>query len=124
MDEIFGFSHFRNRIYRKHSNVRGFAENLDSQMDVILYYTKDKYNFVFNEIMGEELNIFPLFENGVSPERSYPFLYKDICFKPMEYGKHWLIPNHQLKKLCDKNEVFMIDGFPYRKTYAVPVGNL
>ena len=70
MDEIFGFDNFRNRIYRKHSNERGFYSNFDSQMDVILYYTKDKHNFVFNEITDNFERVSPLFENGFVAERS------------------------------------------------------
>ncbi|NLD49714.1 MAG: site-specific DNA-methyltransferase, partial [Clostridiaceae bacterium] len=34
LDEIFGYFNFRNRIYRQHSEIRGFVENYDSQMDV------------------------------------------------------------------------------------------
>ena len=124
LDEIFGFYNFRNRIYRKHSETRGFVNNVDSQVDVILYYVKNRHDFVFNEILGDKLNIFPLFENGTSEERSYNFNYKDITFNPLEHGKHWLIPIHELKKLCDKDEVVFIDGYPYRKTYAIPIGNL
>ena len=36
MDQIFGVPNFRNRIYRKHSNERGFYVNFDSQVDIIL----------------------------------------------------------------------------------------
>ena len=68
MDKIFGFDNFRNRIYRKHSNERGFYSNFDSQMDVILYYTKDKRNFVFNEITDNFERVSPLFENGYVEE--------------------------------------------------------
>ena len=62
MDEIFGTSCFRNRIYRQHSKERGFFANFDSQVDIILYYVKDSRNFVFHELLGENKNIVPLFE--------------------------------------------------------------
>ena len=48
MDEIFGERNFRNRIYRKHSGERGFYANFDSQVDIILYYVKDKTHFIFH----------------------------------------------------------------------------
>lgn len=124
LDEIFGFSNFRNRIYRKHSDIRGFVENYDSQMDVILYYTKDKHNFTFNEIKGDKLRTIPLFENGYLDGRSFEINYKNIYYNPKEHSKHWLVPLNKLKELIDKDEVILIDGQPYRKTYAIPVGNL
>ena len=62
MDEIFGINNFRNRIYRKHSNLRGFYKNFDSQMDVILYYVKDTKDFVFNRLgYGLIKKSFPIF---------------------------------------------------------------
>ena len=71
MDEIFGINNFRNRIYRKHSGLRGFYRNFDSQMDIILYYVKDTKDFVFNEyFQGLSYNIYPLFENGYLEGRS------------------------------------------------------
>ena len=64
LDEIFGPECFRNRIYRKHSEERGFYSNFDSQMDIILYYVKDPTRFVFHETRGDKPQIVPLFENG------------------------------------------------------------
>lgn len=124
LDEVFGFYNFRNRIYRKHSGIRGFVENYDSQMDVILYYTKDKHNFTFNEIKGDKLRTIPLFENGYLEGRSFEFNYKDISYNPKLHLKHWLVPLKKLEELVDKNEVILIDGQPYRKTYSIPIGNL
>lgn len=124
LDEIFGYNNFRNRIYRQHSKTRGFVENYDSQVDIILYYTKDRYDFTFNEIKGKNLRIIPLFENGYSEALSFEFKYKDFYFNPKSHMKHWLIPRKKLKELYDKKELELIDGMPYRKTYSVPVGNL
>lgn len=124
LDEIFGFYHFRNRIYRKHSKIRYFVGNLDSQVDTILYYVKDTNNFTFNEIYGDELHTVPLFENGTDKVRSFDFTYKDFSFNPLKHGKHWLIPSQKLQELYNKGELVLIDGYPYRKTYAVPIGNL
>lgn len=64
MDEIFGTDCFRNRIYRKHSEERGFYSNFDSQVDIILYYVKSPDNFVFKEQRDSTPRIVPLFENG------------------------------------------------------------
>lgn len=124
LDDIFGFNNFRNRIYRKHSGARGFVENYDSQVDIILYYVKDNKNFIFNEIEGPRLKIIPLFENGFSEERSVEFKYKDFYFNPKKENKHWLVPLNKLRELYDNGELELIDGFPYRKTYAMSVGNL
>lgn len=124
LDEIFGFNNFRNRIYRKHSDIRGFVENYDSQMDVILYYTKDRYNFTFNELKGDKLRTIPLFENGYLKERSYTLDYKGIYYDSAKENKHLLLPKCKIEELCDKGEVILIDGQPYRKTYSIPVGNL
>jgi DNA modification methylase len=124
LDEIFGFNNFRNRIYRKHSEERGFVENYDSQMDVILYYVKDKFNFTFNEIKSKFPRIVPLVEDGILKERSDSFSYKKISFNPREGNKHWLIPPQKLIELYDKGELIMVDGIPCRKTYVVPIGNL
>lgn len=124
LDEIFGFKHFRNRIYRKHSDTRGFVDNYDSQMDVILYYTKNKYDFTFNELRGSKLRIIPLFENGILEGRSSEISIEDFRFDPKQHNKHWLVPSSKIIQLYNKNEIELIDGFPYRKTYSVPVGNL
>ena len=124
LDEIFGFKHFRNRIYRKHSDTRGFVDNYDSQMDVILYYTKDKHNFTFNELTGSKLSIIPLFENGILEGRSSKISIEDFNFDPQQHNKHWLVPASKIAQLYNKKEIELIDGFPYRKTYSVPVGNL
>ncbi|MGE5474179.1 MAG: DNA methyltransferase [Ignavibacteriales bacterium] len=124
LDEIFGYYNFRNRIYRQHSGARGFVENYDSQVDVILYYTKDRYNFTFNEIQGNKLRIVPLVENGYCEALSFEFRYKEFYFNPKDQNKHWLIPRKKIEELYDKGQLEMIDGMPYRKTYSIPVGNL
>lgn len=124
MDEIFGYYNFRNKIRRKHSNIRGFYKNYDSQVDEIFYYTKDRHNFTFNEIIGNKLNIVPLFENGTSEAHSFDFVHKNFSFNPKMYNKHWLVPRRILEQMYDKQELVLIDGFPYRKTYAIPIGNL
>lgn len=84
LDEIFGFHNFKNRIYRKHSETRGFMENYDSEVDIILYYTKDRNNYTFNEITGDNLNIIPVYKNGYIKEKSFNFEYKDFKFSPIE----------------------------------------
>jgi len=92
LDQIFGSKNFRNRIYRKYSEaIRGFVKNYDSQVDTILYYTKDRYNFTFNEIKDNTLRLIPLFENGYLKENSFEFKYKDFYFNPKEHNKLWLV---------------------------------
>lgn len=124
LDEIFGAENFRNRIYRKHSETRDFVENYDSKIDIILYYVKDKNNFIFNEIKGDKLRIVPLFENGYLDEKSFEFKYKDFYFNPKVNNKHWLIPKCKLENLYENGELALIDGLPYRKTYSISIGNL
>lgn len=124
MDEIFGIENFRNRIYRQHSGIRGFVENYDSQVDIILYYTKDKNNFVFNELIGDELREIPLIENGDLEGRNFEFSHKDFSYNPKTNNKHWLVPKGKLVELYEKGELVLIDGVPHRRTYSIPIGNL
>lgn len=120
MDEVFGISCFRNRIYRKHSDERGFVENFDSQMDIILYYVKDPTNFVFKEIKDFKTRVVPLFENGVIKELCHTEMEKKLA----EKGKHLLVREKQLQKMMQNGEVKFIDDLPYRITKAKPIGNL
>lgn len=124
MDQIFGGDCFRNRIYRKHSAERGFYSNFDSQMDVILYYVKDKTNFVFHELLGERESIVPLFENGYIQGRSEARCCNCQIINLGEMNKHWLISDNQLIDMDLKGEVRVIDGLPYRFSKVIPVGNL
>lgn len=124
LDEIFGTDCFRNRIYRKHSDKRGFYSNFDSQVDIILYYVKSSDSFIFHELKNDQLKVIPLYENGYVPERSYTYQLDDTLIDPASQNKHWLITESQLKKLADKGEVVEIDNLPYRQTYTIPVGNL
>ena len=124
MDEIFGFDNFRNRIYRKHSNERGFYSNFDSQMDVILYYTKDKHNFVFNEITDNFERVSPLFENGFVAERSKSIDLGDAVIDFNSRNKHCLVSKDKILDLNAKGELTLIDGLPYRKSHIKPIGNL
>lgn len=120
MDEIFGINCFRNRIYRKHSDERGFVENFDSQVDIILYYVKDPANFVFKEIRDFKTRVVPLFENGVIKELCHTEMEKKLA----EKGKHLLVREKQLQKMMQKGEVKFMDGLPYRITNAKAIGNL
>lgn len=124
MDEIFGSSCFRNRIYRKHSKERGFYLNFDSQVDIILYYVKDKNNFTFNEFKMDNEIITPLFENGYIKERSNTIILGNnkIDFKSL--NKHYLVSESKLQELYKNNELIFIDNLPYRKTNVMPIGNL
>jgi len=124
MDEIFGVKCFRNRIYRKHSDYRGFYQNFDSQVDIILYYVKNPDNFVFNEVIGDVLRVVPIVENGTVEGRSKTISYKDFCYNPEEDVRHWILSEKRIKEMIDKNEIVVIDGIPCRKTYAIPLGNL
>lgn len=124
MDEIFGFYNFRNRIYRKHSNERGFYSNFDSQMDVILYYTKDKNNFVFNEMKDNFERVSPLFENGFVEERSQDIDLGDKVIKFKPRNKHCLVNREKILDLHVRGELTLIDGLPYRKSFVKPIGNL
>jgi len=125
MDEIFGGNCFRNRIYRKHSNERGFYLNFDSQVDIILYYVKDTDNFIFNEItIPSSPQIVPLFENGFVENRSKTLYFQGTAIDLASVNKHWLISEKQFNKMVSKNEVLLKDGLPYRLTTTIPIGNL
>lgn len=124
MDQIFGVPNFRNRIYRKHSNERGFYANFDSQIDIILYYVKDSKNFVFNELKDDNERVSPLFENGYVEERSKDIIIDGMKINFKEKNKHSLVSERKLRELYDKNELILIDNLPYRKSFVKPIGNL
>ncbi len=124
MDQIFGVPNFRNRIYRKHSNERGFYANFDSQVDIILYYVKDSKNFVFNELKDDNERVSPLFENGYVEERSKDIIIDGMKINFKDKNKHSLVSERKLRELYDKNELILIDNLPYRKSFVKPVGNL
>lgn len=124
MDEIFGPECFRNRIYRKHSNERGFYNNFDSQVDTILYYVKTPNEFVFNEVKDHVTRIVPLFENGFIQSKSVSYSFKEKSIDMKVLRKHWIISKQQFLKLLERNEIILKDGLPYRVTNVKPVGNL
>ena len=124
MDGIFGTNCFRNRIYRKHSNERGFYANFDSQVDVILYYVKDPRNFVFHELHGQTERIVPLFENGVLRERDDVRYVNGTEVDLKALNKHWLVSLAQFNDMMKAGQVQLIDGLPYRFSDIIPVGNL
>lgn len=124
MDEIFGTECFRNRIYRKHSEERGFYSNFDSQVDIILYYVKDPTDFVFHEVLDKTQRIIPLFENGFMKSRSESRSMCETTINLGEKNKHWLVSPKQFEQMVQKNEVVLIDGLPYRFTFVKPIGNL
>lgn len=124
MDEIFSCKCFRNRIYRKHSEERGFYSNFDSQIDMILYYVKDASNFTFNEIKDDIERISPLYENGYDKERSKTVYIDGIKIDFESKNKHLLVSEKSLSNLYSRNEVIFIDNLPYRKTHTKPIGNL
>ncbi len=124
MDEIFGTNCFRNRIYRKHSEERGFYSNFDSQVDIILYYVKDAQNFIFNECITPISRTIPLFENGYVPERSKTFMFNGQPIDLKSLNKHWLVSEKQFNSMVQNDEVILIGNLPYRFTYVKPIGNL
>lgn len=124
MDEVFGGKNFRNRIFRKHSQERGFYSNFDSQVDSIFYYVKDSGNFVFKEQIGSTPRIVPLFENGYMDGRSETRTFKDAQINLEEKNKHWLVSQKQFENMAKAGQVKIIDGLPYRFSCVVPVGNL
>ena len=139
MDEIFGINNFRNRIYRKHSGLRGFYRNFDSQMDIILYYVKDTKDFVFNEyFQGLSYNIYPLFENGYLEGRSETRNIDGVTINNGElikgegfikinlskYNKHWLVSPEEFEMLLQNNSILLKGGLPYRRTKKALMGNL
>lgn len=124
MDEIFGESSFRNRIYRKHSKERGFFLNFDSQVDIILYYVKNPKDFVYNEMRGDEPKRYPLFENGFIKERSETRFFGDTAIELGTLNKHWLVSQEQFYNMVKNGEVELVNGLPYRVTTVIPVGNL
>lgn len=124
MDEIFGGNCFRNRIYRQHSEERGFYNNFDSQVDIILYYVKNPDNFVFKEIHGLIKKTVPLFENGFMESRSKTLFLDGVAIDLANKNKHWLVSEKQFKVMVENHEVTLINGLPYRFTDVKPVGNL
>lgn len=124
LDEIFGERNFRNRIYRKHSQERGFYANFDSQVDIILYYVKDTAKFVFKEQTSSSPRIVPLFENGYLKERSETRVFRGTEINLENHNKHWLVSQKQFDEMIQKGQVQLINGLPYRFSTVVPVGNL
>lgn len=124
MDEIFGINNFRNRIYRKHSSERGFYNNFDSQVDVILYYVKNANDFVFNETLDSTHKIVPLFENGLVAGKSEKRVLGNQMINLESKNKHWLVSQEQFYSMDEKNEIRIIDGLPYRFSNVAPIGNL
>ena len=124
MDEIFGVANFRNRIYRKHSQERGFYQNFDSQVDIILYYIKDSSNFVFNELRSDKPTVVPLFENGYIEGRSEPRWYEGQQIDLGALNKHWLISPDEFRTMISKDQVRIINKLPYRFSTVKPTGNL
>ena len=124
MDEIFGGDCFRNCIHRKHSGERGFYSNFDSQVDTILYYVKDKRNFVFHEVLSDTKRIVPLFENGFMEERSETRYVGGTQINLALQNKHWLVSEEQFETMKRNGEVTLLSGLPYRVSNVVPIGNL
>lgn len=124
MDKIFGPNCFKNRIYRQHSDKRGFYANYDSQVDIILYYVNDPNNYVFNEIYGDTLRIVPLFEFGELEGRNEPRYFGDKLIDLKAFHMHWLVPPLQFEKMIKDGEVRLIDELPYRYSSVIPMGNL
>lgn len=124
LDEIFGGNCFRNRIYRQHSEKRGFFFNFDPQVDICMYYVKNPADFIFNEIHDSTFRTVPLFENGYLESRSN---IRKVCGTLVDLGainKHWLVSEAQLKIMDQNREVVIKEGLPYRYSTAVPLGNL
>ena len=124
MDEIFGERNFRNRIYRKHSEERGFYANFDSQVDIILYYVKDTANFVFKEQYSSSPRVVPLFENGYLEDRSEKRVFNGNEIDLEKQNKHWLVSQKQFEEMIKRGQVQLINGLPYRFSTVVPIGNL
>ena len=124
MDEIFGGKNYRNRIFRKHSEERGFYSNFDSQVDSIFYYVKDCNNFVFNEQIGKKPQLVPLFENGYLEGRSEVRFFEGVLIDLEAKNKHWLISQKQFNAMRAAGQIQLINGLPYRFSRVVPMGNL
>lgn len=124
MEKVFGANCFRNRIYRQHSGKRGFYANFDSQVDIILYFTKSPEKFVFNEIHTNKPSIVPLFENGLFEGRDDVRCVDGQWLDVKKYGKHWLVSKKQFEDMKAKGEIKIIDGLPYRFSTVLPIGNL
>lgn len=124
LDEIFGGNCFRNRIYRKHSEERGFFFNFDPQIDICMYYVKDPANFIFNEIRDSTYRTVPLFENGYLKERSKVLMFDGTKVDLASLNKHWIVSESQFNQMVQNGEVILKNGLPYRYSNAVPIGNL
>lgn len=125
MDEIFGGNCFKNRIYRKHSNHRGFFNTFDPQIDIVMYYVKNPADFVFNEITGSTFRSIPLFENGYLEARSTVRSFNGMSIDLGARNKHWLVSEEQLAKMAENGEIILdSEGLPFRYTNVEPIGNL
>lgn len=124
MDEVFGPANFRNRIFRQHSRERGFFRNYDSQMDFIYYYVKDINNFIFNELHGVKKRCIPLFENGYMKNKSETRYFNGTPIDLKSSHKHWLVTPKEFQEMISADEVILKNGFPYRVSTVIPIGNL
>ena len=124
MDEIFGENCFRNSIYRKHSNERGFYRNFDSVIDIIHYYVRDKDNFTFNESKSNIKKLYPLFDDGYVEGKSKSVLLGDslIDFKALNMNP--LVDENTMIDLYNNNQIEIVNGLPYRISYNEQYSNL
>lgn len=124
LDEIFGYKNFRNRIYRKHSNNNHFYKNFDCSVDVIYYYCKDRFNYVFNEEISDKELVVPLYANGYYENdfKKYHVLNQELDLK--KYRKHLLVSEKELSEIEGNGELIIKDGLPYRKSKTNYISNL
>ena len=123
LDEIFGEDCFKNRIYRKHSHMRSAFKNYDSQMDIILYYVKDKNNYKFNDEIDIKTKVVPLYENGLVVN-DYVLEFNDNIIDLSKYNKHWLLDKSEVENMVLKDEIVILDNLPYRKYNTVTISNI
>lgn len=123
LDEIFGEDCFKNRIYRKHSHMRSAFKNYDSQIDIILYYVKNKNDYTFNDKTDIKTKIVPLYENG-SVVNDYELNINGKLINLSKINKHWLLEKSEVENMISKDEVLIIDNLPYRKYNTVTISNI
>lgn len=123
LDEIFGMENFRNRITRKHCELRDFKDNYDSQVDTIFFYTKSD-SYTFNKERLEKAKLVPLFENGIKTGRDYVIYHVGQTVSLADKRKHWVVSEAVLTEIQLRGNLFVLDGLPYRKSYTKAIGNL
>ncbi len=126
LDEVFGKNNFRNKIVWKRTNSpKAQTKNFGYQYDTILYYSKNKENFIYNQIFTEYL------EKQLKPygyqDKKGRFRLIEIesqgsqGYKPAWIGEwrgknaKWLLSKKKLEELYLENKIYKTKNGRYSK---------